>query len=58
LAREDHEIALEGEVGANDVGARRLDGEEEWRKADWGRGLFDLPQDDRDEFTPLPPSRQ
>jgi redox-sensitive bicupin YhaK (pirin superfamily) len=31
---------------------------EEWRKADWGRGLFDLPQDDRDEFTPLPPSRQ
>ena len=31
---------------------------EEWRKADWGRGLFDLPPDDRDEFTPLPPSRQ
>ncbi len=31
---------------------------DEWRKADWGRGLFDLPPDDRDEFTPLPPSRQ
>ena len=31
---------------------------EEWRKADWGRGLFDLPPDDRDEFAPLPPSRQ
>ena len=31
---------------------------EQWRKADWGRGLFDLPPDDRDEFTPLPPSRQ
>ena len=30
---------------------------EEWRKADWGRGLFDLPPDDRDEFTPLPPVR-
>ena len=30
---------------------------DEWRKADWGRGLFDLPPDDRDEFTPLPPSR-
>ncbi len=28
---------------------------EQWRKADWGRGLFDLPPDDRDEFTPLPP---
>lgn len=31
---------------------------DEWRKADWGRGLFDLPPDDRDEFTPLPQSRQ
>ena len=30
---------------------------DEWRKADWGRGLFDLPPDDRDEFTPLPPTR-
>ena len=30
---------------------------DEWRKADWGRGLFDLPPDDRDEFTPLPPVR-
>ena len=29
--------------------------EAQWRKADWGRGLFDLPPDDRDEFTPLPP---
>jgi redox-sensitive bicupin YhaK (pirin superfamily) len=27
---------------------------EEWRKADWGRGRFDLPPDDRDEFVPLP----
>jgi uncharacterized protein YbjT (DUF2867 family) len=30
---------------------------EQWRKADWSRGLFDLPPDDRDEFTPLPPTR-
>jgi redox-sensitive bicupin YhaK (pirin superfamily) len=30
---------------------------EEWRKADWGVGMFDLPPDDRDEFTPLPPVR-
>ena len=30
---------------------------DEWRKADWCRGLFDLPSDDRDEFTPLPPTR-
>jgi redox-sensitive bicupin YhaK (pirin superfamily) len=29
---------------------------EEWRKADWGRGQFDLPPDDRDEFIPLPVS--
>jgi redox-sensitive bicupin YhaK (pirin superfamily) len=29
----------------------------EWRKADWGRGMFDLPPGDRDEFTPLPPAR-
>jgi redox-sensitive bicupin YhaK (pirin superfamily) len=28
---------------------------EEWRKADWGCGLFDLPLGDRDEFIPLPP---
>ena len=27
---------------------------EEWRKEDWGRGLFDLPPDDRDEFIPAP----
>ena len=27
---------------------------EEWRKGDWGRGLFDLPPDDREEFIPLP----
>jgi len=25
-----------------------------WRAAEWGRGLFDLPPDDRGEFTPLP----
>jgi redox-sensitive bicupin YhaK (pirin superfamily) len=28
---------------------------EEWRKGDWGCGLFDLPPGDRDEFIPLPP---
>jgi redox-sensitive bicupin YhaK (pirin superfamily) len=28
---------------------------EEWRKGDWGCGLFDLPLGDRDEFIPLPP---
>ena len=27
---------------------------EEWRAANWGQGLFDLPRDDRDEFIPLP----
>lgn len=27
---------------------------EEWRKGEWGRGQFDLPPDDRDEFIPLP----
>lgn len=27
---------------------------EQWRKGDWGRGLFDLPAGDRDEFIPLP----
>ena len=27
---------------------------EQWRKGDWGRGQFDLPPDDRDEFIPLP----
>ena len=27
---------------------------EEWRKGDWGRGQFDLPPDDRNEFIPLP----
>jgi redox-sensitive bicupin YhaK (pirin superfamily) len=29
---------------------------EQWRKSDWGHGLFDLPPEDRDEFIPLPPS--
>ncbi len=29
---------------------------DEWRAAHWGKGLFDLPQDDRDEFIPLPDS--
>ena len=29
---------------------------EAWRKADWGRGQFDLPADDRSEFIPLPAS--
>ena len=28
---------------------------EEWRNGDWGRGLFDLPPGDREEFIPLPP---
>ncbi len=27
---------------------------EEWRAAQWGRGIFDLPSGDRDEFIPLP----
>lgn len=27
---------------------------EEWRQARWGKGLFDLPIDDQDEFVPLP----
>ncbi len=27
---------------------------EAWRKADWGRGQFDLPPGDRNEFIPLP----
>lgn len=26
----------------------------EWRAADWGKGRFDLPADDRDEYIPLP----
>ena len=26
----------------------------EWRAARWGKGRFDLPVDDRDEFIPLP----
>ena len=26
----------------------------EWRAADWGKGRFDLPVDDRDEHIPLP----
>jgi redox-sensitive bicupin YhaK (pirin superfamily) len=28
---------------------------EDWRRGHWGKGLFDLPPDDRDEFIPLPP---
>jgi redox-sensitive bicupin YhaK (pirin superfamily) len=28
---------------------------EQWRRGDWGHGLFDLPPGDRDEFIPLPP---
>ncbi len=27
---------------------------EQWRKAEWGNGLFDLPPDDRSEFIPAP----
>ncbi|WP_111431919.1 pirin family protein [Rhodobacteraceae bacterium DSL-40] len=27
---------------------------EEWRAANWGKGLFDLPVDDKAEFIPLP----
>ena len=27
---------------------------EEWRAANWGKGMFDLPPDDRSEFIPLP----
>jgi hypothetical protein len=27
---------------------------EEWRNGNWGRGQFDLPPDDRNEFIPLP----
>ena len=30
---------------------------EQWRSADWGRGLLDLPPDDREEFTAPPPPR-
>ncbi len=26
----------------------------DWAKANWGKGLFDLPANDRDEFIPLP----
>jgi hypothetical protein len=26
----------------------------EWRAENWGRGLFNLPADDRDEHIPLP----
>jgi redox-sensitive bicupin YhaK (pirin superfamily) len=37
-------------------GREKIDAaKEEWRKADWGCGLFDLPLGDRDEFIPLPP---
>lgn len=27
---------------------------QDWQKADWGKGRFDLPIDDKDEFIPLP----
>ncbi len=27
---------------------------EQWRRGEWGKGLFDLPPDDRAEFIPLP----
>jgi redox-sensitive bicupin YhaK (pirin superfamily) len=27
---------------------------EEWRRENWGQGMFDLPSDDRAEFIPLP----
>jgi len=27
---------------------------QEWRQGRWGKGLFDLPVDDRYEFVPLP----
>lgn len=30
------------------------DAKEQWRIADWGKGQFDLPPDDRSEFIPLP----
>ncbi|WP_373088813.1 pirin family protein [Sneathiella sp.] len=30
------------------------DAKEQWRLADWGKGQFDLPPDDRSEFIPLP----
>lgn len=30
------------------------DAKEQWRRGNWGAGLFDLPPDDRDEFIPLP----
>jgi hypothetical protein len=26
----------------------------EWRAENWGKGRFDLPVDDRDEYIPLP----
>ena len=27
---------------------------EEWRAANWGKGAFDLPPDDKNEYIPLP----
>lgn len=33
---------------------RLEDAKEEWRRGEWGKGQFDLPPDDRDEFIPLP----
>jgi redox-sensitive bicupin YhaK (pirin superfamily) len=35
--------------------AERLEAaKDEWRRGAWGKGLFDLPPDDRGEFIPLP----
>ena len=33
---------------------RLEEAKQEWRRADWGKGQFDLPPGDRDEFIPLP----
>jgi redox-sensitive bicupin YhaK (pirin superfamily) len=33
---------------------RLEEAKEEWRRAAWGKGQFDLPPDDREEFIPLP----
>ncbi len=33
---------------------RLEEAKEQWRRADWGKGRFDLPPDDRADFIPLP----
>ncbi|HRY06318.1 MAG TPA: pirin family protein [Hyphomicrobiaceae bacterium] len=33
---------------------RLEEAKQQWRRAEWGNGLFDLPPDDRAEFIPLP----